>query len=134
MSCKSAIYAVNTASTSIANGGTYSPTSIIRRYGQNCQLANNTITLNGAGYYDVAVAATLTGTAEGTVTMTVYQNGTAVSGMNATQSIGASGDIVTLGTSGIIRTFCGAGTSTITVVISGQAVTGTNLTIDITKQ
>ena len=66
--------------------------------------------------------------------MTVYQNGTAVSGMNATQSIGASGDVVTLGASGIIRTYCGSGTSTITVVISGQAVTGSNLTIDVTRQ
>ena len=132
MSCKSAIYAVNTASTAISEGGTYSPTTIVRRYGQCCQLANNTITLNGAGYYDIAVCATLTGTAAGTVTMTVYQNGSAIAGMNATQSIGASGDIVTLGTSGIVRTYCGA--STLTVVISGQAVTGTNLTVDVTKQ
>lgn len=132
MSCKSAIYAVNTASTAISEGGTYSPTTIIRRYGNSCQMASNAVTLSGCGYYDVAVVATLTGTAEGTVTMTVYQNGTAVTGMNATQSVGASGDVVTLGVSGIVRNYCNP--STLTVVISGQAVTGSNLTIDVTKQ
>jgi hypothetical protein len=132
MSCKSAIYAVNTASTAISEGGTYSPTTVVRRFGQCCQLESNAITLNGCGYYDVAASVTLTGSAAGTVTMTVYQNGTDVTGMNATQSVGASGDVITLGVSGIVRNYCG--TSTLTIVISGQAVTGTNLTVDVTKQ
>ena len=49
-------------------------------------------------------------------------------------SVKAIGDTVTLGTSGIVRLYCGKNSSTITVVIGGQAVTGSNLAIDITKQ
>lgn len=124
MSCKSAIYAVNTSTATIPEGGTYQPNTIIRRFGQCCQMANNAMELNGQGYYDVA----------GGVTMTVYQDGAAVPGMNATQTIKAVGDTVTLGTSGIVRVYCGKNSSMLTVVIGGQAVTGSNLAIDITKQ
>nr|DAW53819.1 MAG TPA: hypothetical protein [Caudoviricetes sp.] len=134
MSCKSAIYAVNTSTANIPEGGTYQPNTIIRRFGQCCQMANNAMELNGQGYYDVAVTATVIGTVAGNVTMTVYQDGAAVPGMNATQTIKAVGDTVTLGTSGIVRVYCGKNSSTLTVVIGGQAVTGSNLAIDITKQ
>ena len=134
MSCKSAIYAVNTSTATIPEGGTHQPNTIIRRFGQCCQMANNAMELNGQGYYDVAVTATVIGTVAGNVTMTVYQDGAAVPGMNATQTIKAVGDTVTLGTSGIVRVYCGKNSSTLTVVIGGQAVTGSNLAIDITKQ
>lgn len=134
MSCRSAIYSVNTSTATILEGGTYQPNTIIRRFGQCCQMANNAMQLNGQGYYDVAVTATVTGTVAGNVTMTVYQDGAAVPGMNATQTIKAVGDTVTLGTSGIVRVYCGKNSSTLTIVIGGQAVTGNNLAIDITKQ
>lgn len=134
MSCKSAIYAVNTSTATIPEGGNYQPNTIIRRFGQCCQMANNAMQLNGQGYYDVAVTATVVGTVAGNVTMTVYQDGTAVPGMNATQTIKAVGDTVTLGTSGIVRVYCGKNSSALTVVIGGQAVTGSNLAIDVTKQ
>lgn len=54
--------------------------------------------------------------------------------MTASQTVKAAGDIVTLGVSGIIRTYCTKPVSTLTIVISGMAATGTNLAIDITKQ
>ena len=73
MSCKSAIYAVNTSTATIPEGGTYQPNTIIRIFGQCCQMANNAMELNGQGYYDVAVTATVIGTVAGNVTMTVYQ-------------------------------------------------------------
>lgn len=55
-------------------------------------------------------------------------------GMTASQTVKAAGDIVTLGVSGIIRTYCTKPVSTLTIVISGMAATGTNLAVDITKQ
>ena len=134
MSCRSAIYAVNTSTATIPEGGAYQPNTIIRRFGQCCQMANNAMELNGQGYYDVAVTATVSGTVAGNVTMTVYQDGAAVPGMNATQTIKAVGDTVTLGTSGIVRVYYGKNSSTLTIVIGEQAVTGNNLAIDITKQ
>ena len=134
MSCKSAIYAVNTSTETIPEGGTYQPNTIIRRFGQCCQMENNAMELNGQGYYDVAVTATVVGTAVGNVTMAVYQDGAPVPGMNASQTVKAIGDTVTLGTSGIVRVYCGKNSSTLTVVICGQSVTGSGLAIDITKQ
>ena len=134
MSCKSAIYAVNTSAVAIPEGGNYQPNTIIRRFGQCCQMANNAMELNGQGYYDVAVTATVIGTAVGNVTMAVYQDGAPVPGMNASQTVKAIGDTVTLGISGIVRVYCGKNSSTLTIVIGGQAVTGNNLAIDITKQ
>ena len=82
MGCKSAIYAVNTSTVTIPEGGTYQPNTIIRRFGQCCQMANNAMELNGQGYYDVAVTATVLGTAVGNVTMAVYQDGIAVPGQD----------------------------------------------------
>ena len=132
MSCSSAIYGVNTSSTAIADGGTYPINTVVRRFGCRCQLSNNAITLSGSGYYDVAVSGTFTSTAVGKITMSVYQNGTLIPGMSATQTISTAGDIVSLNTSGMVRTNCSS--STITVVISGQAVNGTNLAVDVTRQ
>lgn len=134
MSCKSAIYAVNTSTATIPEGETYQPNTIIRRFGQCCQMANNAMELIGQGYYDIAVTATVIGTAVGNVTMAVYQDGEPVPGMNSSHTVKAIGDTVTLGTSGIVRLYCGKNISTLTVVIGGQAVTGSNLAIDITKQ
>ena len=62
------------------------------------------------------------------------QDGVAIPGMTASQTVKAAGDIVTLGVSGIIRTYCTKPVSTLTIVVSGMAATGTNLAIDITKQ
>lgn len=104
------------------------------RGGQNYQLQGNGITLTGPGYYDIAAGATLSGSAAGTITLTAYQDGVAIPGMTASQTVKAAGDIVTLGVSGIIRNYCTKPVSTLTIVISGMAATGTNLAIDITKQ
>lgn len=125
MSCKSALYAINNSVVSLLDGGTYAPATIVRRYGQNYQLQGNGITLTGPGYYDIAA---------GTITLTAYQDGVAIPGMTASQTVKAAGDIVTLGVSGIIRTYCTKPVSTLTIVASGMAATGTNLAIDITKQ
>ena len=88
----------------------------------------------GPGYYDIAAGATLSGSAAGTITLTAYQDGVAIPGMTASQTVKAAGDIVPLGVSGIIRNYCTKPVSTLTIVVSGMAATGTNLAIDITKQ
>lgn len=106
MSCKSALYAINNSVVSLPDGGTYAPATIVRRYGQNYQLQGNGITLTGPGYYDIAAGATLSGSAAGTITLTAYQDGVAIPGMTASQTVKAAGDIVTLGVSGIIRNYC----------------------------
>lgn len=91
MSCKSALYAINNSVVSLPDGGTYAPATVVRRYGQNYQLQGNGITLTGPGYYDIAAGATLSGSAAGTITLTAYQDGVAIPGMTASQTVKAAG-------------------------------------------
>lgn len=141
MSCKSGIYAVNTtAGTAISNGGTFVPNMIIRRYGQYCQLAGNGITIGsscgngGAGYYDVEAVATVTATAVGTVTATLYKDNAPVLGATATATAAAIGDIVALPITALVRLGCNCDSSNLTVVISGQATSSYNLAITVEKE
>lgn len=92
MSCKSALYSINNSVVSLPDGGTYAPATVVRRYGQNYQLQGNGITLTGPGYYDIAAGATLSGSAAGTITLTAYQDGVAIPGMTASQTIKAAGE------------------------------------------
>lgn len=142
MSCKSGIYAANTvAGTAITNGGTYVPNTIMRRYGQYCQLAGNGISIGsgsgcgtaGAGYYDVEAVATVTASAVGTVTATLYQDNAPLLGATATATASAIGDVVALPISALVRLGCNCDTSNLTIVISGQATTSNNLSIVVEK-
>lgn len=141
MSCKSAIQVVNTTvGTAIANGGIYVPNQIVRRFGQSVNLGANGVVIGtgctGVTYYDVEVVATVTATAVGNVTATLYQDGAAVPGATATVTATAIGDEVVLPISTLVKVvgFCGSNaTSTLTVVISDQATTSDNLSFKVTK-
>lgn len=141
MSCKSAIQVVNTTvGTAIANGGTYSPTTIIRRFGQCIDMSNNGVVIGngctGVSYYDVDVVATVTATAASNITATLYQDGSPVPGAVAESTASAIGDEVVLPISTMVKVvgFCGCrSTSTLTVVIGGQATTSSNLSIKVVK-
>ena len=135
MSCKSAIYAVNTtAGTALANGAVYAPTSVIRRYGPSVQLVGNGILINGTGYYDVEAVATVTGTAVGTVTATLYKDGNPVAGATTTATATAIGDVIALPITSIVRLTCNCQEAVLTIVISGQAVSTNNLAITVEKE
>lgn len=132
---RSGIYAVNTtAGSNLAIGAVYAPSSIIRRYGQCCQMAGNGIVIEGAGYFDVEATVTVAASAAGTITATLYQDGNPVSGATATASVGAAADVVTLPLSALLRLNCNCSDSVITVVITGQAVTTNNLAIKVEKE
>lgn len=118
MSCKSGIYVVNTTTgTSIGIGGTYVPTTVIRRYGKYCQLGGNGVSIGncagGAGYYDVDAS---------------------VQGATALATATAAGDIVTLPISALVRLNCDCDTANLTIVIGGQVVTAQNLAFVVEKE
>ena len=79
MSCKSGIYVVNTTTgTSIGIGGTYVPSTVIRRYGKYCQLGGNGVSIGncqgGAGYYDVNASVSVAASATGNITATLFKD------------------------------------------------------------
>ena len=138
MSCKSGIYVVNTTTgTSIADGGTYVPQTIIRRYGKYCQLGGNGVSIGnctgGAGYYDIEASVSVTATAVGSITATLYKDGASVQGAVSLATASAVGDIVTLPINALVRLNCDCDTANLTIVISGQAVTSQNLAFIVTK-
>lgn len=138
MSCKSGIYVVNTTTgTSIDIGGTYVPSTVIRRYGKYCQLGGNGVSIGncqgGAGYYDIDANVSVVATAIGNVTATLYKDGAPVQGATATATAGAVGDVVTLPISALVRLNCDCDTANLTIIIGGQEVTAQNLAFVVEK-
>ena len=134
MSCKSGIYAVNTGSATLAAGAVYAPTTIVRRFGPSVQMADNGISISGAGYYKVNATVVATASAVGTVTATLYKDGVAVTGATATATASAIGDVVALPINALVRMNCNCQESTLTIVVSGQSVTTNNLSIVVEKE
>lgn len=138
MSCKSGIYAVNTTTgTSIGIGGTYVPSTIIRRYGKYCQLGGNGISIGncvgGSGYYKVDASVSVSASSAGNVTATLYKDGSPIDGATSLVTASTSGDIVTLSMTGLVRLNCDCDTSNITIIMGGQVVTSQNLALVVTK-
>jgi len=130
MSCNSAIYTVNSSDQAVGVNGIISLGSTIRRFGKNINLVGNAINISGSGYFDVDASITITGTNAGTVTVSLYKDGTAVSGAEASVSLTA-GDVVTVPINALVREFgcCADNNSNLTFVLGGFAETINNISV-----
>lgn len=134
MSCKSAIYAINTTDgTSIAANGIYAPAQVVRRYGPSCQLVGNGIQISGAGYYSINAIATFDVATAGTVNVMFYQDGTPIPGAISTVETTAANQTISVPVEALARVYNNYTSSIITVVID-TAVTGSNLAIKVEKE
>lgn len=136
MSCKAAIYTVNSGAQAVAVGGTINLGSIVRRFGRECcdptiNLNGSSITLNEAGYYDIDVAVTALPTAAGPVTITVFQDGVSVPGSTNTAQ-GTAGNPVNVVSLPLVRVRCGSASS-ISVVLTNGAGTVANISVKVIK-
>lgn len=131
---KSAIYTANIGTQDVALNGQINPGTVIRRFGCNCHLSGSAINITGAGYYDVDANFTLTPTAAGDVTITLYKDGVAVPGATATITA-AAGDTVNLKINALVREFCPCGdsSSNLTFLLSDSAASITNVAIVVEK-
>ncbi len=134
---KAAIYTANTAAQTVAAGGTLALGSIVRRFGNDCcgpiaNLVNNGITLGECGYYDVTVNVTDAPTAEGAVTVTLYQDGNPVPGAVATNTAAAASDATSVTVNAIVRVMS-CSTSTLTAVLTAGAGSVTNVGVAVVK-
>lgn len=130
MSCKAGLYTVNTNAQALTIGSAISPGSIVRRFGQNVNLNNDSIVISGAGYYDVSAAVTITATTAGTVTVSLTKDDSVVPGAVAS-SLVAQGDIVTVPINALVREFgcCCDNTSNLKFVVGGAGETISNIAI-----
>ncbi|MCH5211007.1 MAG: hypothetical protein J1F01_08610 [Oscillospiraceae bacterium] len=133
MSCKSAIYTVNSALPTIPVGGTIPAGTVIRRFGCNINLSGSGITLTGAGYYDVDASITAAPTAAGIVTVTLFKDGVAVPGATASATATAANDNVSLSINSLVRLQCCDDSSTLTLVLTGTESVINNASIVVEK-
>lgn len=108
-----------------------------------CSLGNNGVIIGSAGcpcvcndaarYYSVSVNTTLVASAAGPVTVTLYQDGQAVSG--ATQTVtAAAADSVGIAFTAPVRVYRGQVSSRLQVIVTGQAVTTSNVAVEVVKE
>ena len=132
---KSLIYSANTSGVTPAIGSTVPVGSIIRRKG-NCIDANGSaVNLREPGYYAVAISATLTADAVGTVTLNLQQNGVNVPGATASVAITTAGtQVENVAIVAIIRVLC-CGDAALSVSVGGTtAPTISNMAITVTRE
>lgn len=138
---KSLGYYTFTGVQEVAAGSTLPLTNTVRQYGRCIRLNNNAIALrsacgcmdNASGYYSVSVNATLTASAEGQVTVSLYQDGNLVPGAVQTTSAAENG-IVNFGFTAPVRVFCGQNESILTVYVNGQQVNTMNVAVEVVKE
>ena len=132
---KSAIYTANLASQTVAVNGVVNPGTVIRRFGNNICLSGNAITIAGEGYYDIDASFTVSPTAVGTVTISVYKDNVAIPGATASEAVSAVSTPVNLSISALIREVypCCEAVSNLTFVLSGVPANITNSAIVIEK-
>ena len=133
MSCNSAIYTVNTTNVAVTPGVDQFAMipfgSVVRRFGKNLQLDGGSILCCGSGYYDVEVSANLVATAEGEISVQLYQNGTAVPGTLKTVTAAAAGDYVDIPITALVRN-CGCGcNSSLTIGVNAACTVASLSTV-----
>lgn len=119
------VYLGYLAGSPVASGSNIPMTQIIRRH---CSSIGTDMTLRGQGYYKVTVDATLASTAGGNATLTLYQNGVAVTGAVATETIAANG-ATHITFDAVVRNTCCNNSSILSVGYAGPVLTSTVATV-----
>lgn len=133
MSCRSAIYTVNTNAGTIPIDGTIPVGGIIRRFGRDLDISGNGITACSEGYYDVSVNVSLAPSVAGGVSVTLFKDGAPVPGATAIATNTAIGNTVDLNIRALIRNKCCDSNSEITVVLGSASSAITNMGIVVEK-
>lgn len=130
---KSALYVANTSTQLVAVDGIINLGNIVRRFGCGANLSGNNIVLDEVGYYDVNVSITASPTAIGTVTATLFNNGVAVVGGNASQTVTVADDTTNLSFESVVRVFCGANAGSLSLVLTGTESNVSNVAVTVKK-
>ena len=136
MSCKPLIYVALTTPTAVTTNNVVPFSTIVRRRGCGINLSGNTVAITdtGSNYYDVDVSVTFTAPVAGDVTFVLQQNGTAVTGATATETITTpTTEVRSISFPATIRTFNNIGFDSLTLVVTGVGVTISNATMRVVQ-
>lgn len=131
---KSLIQTANSSQQNVAVNSIISLGSTLRRFGCNCRLNGNAIELRGEGYYAIDVDTTVTPTAAGNVTVTLFKDGVAIPSATATNSVSTVGNSTTLPITTTVRIGCCGEDSSITAVLVAGAGVVNNISMRVIKQ
>ena len=129
---KSLIQTTNQTAQTVSENGIISLGSVMRRYGCNLKLSGNAIEAIGEGYYKVDATISVAPTAEGPVTVAIFNNGTQIPSAIAYGSAAAATP-VTLPLVTTFRQRCCDGANNISCVLVNGAGTVQNISVRIEK-
>ena len=130
---KAILYVANTGIQNVPVNGVISLGSTIRRFGCGATLNGTGISITEPGYYAVNVSVTVAPTAAGDVTVTLLNNGVAVPGATASETVAAADDYANLSFESVIRTFCNATTGSLTLLLADTASNVTNVAVTVER-
>lgn len=132
------LFAGSSAAQALTSGANVSFGSAIHGFGVACGsriigVAGTAINLD-PGYYDVQVAATVTDSDPGNVTLTLYQDGTAIPVATGSEAIAAADDPASIAISaGVVVPRCSTSALTLVVTTSAGAPTVNDIAVTVTK-
>lgn len=131
---KSLIQTVNPTTQAVAENGVIGLGTVLRRYGCNLRLSGNGIEATGDGYYEVTASVTVSPTAVGNVTVSMFVDGTEIPSATASGYAGEASAPVTVSIVSTIRKGCRCdGASNITFVLEEGAGNVTNISVRVVK-
>lgn len=136
MNCQnvqSALFAITPTTAEVTAGGALPLSTVARRITPRIQLGSDSANVAVPGYYELTATVTFTAAAAGDVTIAAYQNGEAIPGIVATETITTSTtEVRTLSLHGIVRVRCEPIAITL-VNVSEVAITTSNVALSLIR-
>lgn len=107
MNAQSALFVITPTASDVAAGGAIPLSTVARRITPRITLGSDSANVAVPGYYELNATITFTASAAGDVTIAAYQNGVAIPGITATETITtADTEVRTIALHGIVRVRC----------------------------
>lgn len=135
MNCnvQSALFAITPTTANVAAGGALPLTTVARRITPRIQLGSDSANVAVPGYYELNATITFTADAAGDVTIAAYQNGEAIPGIIATETITtANTETRTITLTGLVRVRCEPIAITL-VNVSAVAIATSNIALSLVR-
>lgn len=107
MNVQSALFAITPTTATVTAGGALPLTTVARRITPRITLGSDSANVAVPGYYELNATVTFSAPVAGAVTITAYQNGEAIPGITASETITtATTEARTIALHGIVRVRC----------------------------
>lgn len=131
---QSALFAITPTTAIVPAGGALPLTTVARRITPRIQLGSDSANVCVPGYYEVTATVTFTAAEAGDVTISAFQNGEAIPGITATETITTPAtEVRTVTLHGIVRVRCQEPVAINLVNTSEIEITTTNIALSVIR-